>query len=329
MVSAAIVGAGAIGAWLADALDRAGWRVSILARGASLEALRVSGLQVERGGQWRRSAPAAGSAAELGTHDHVFLCVKAHALPQLAPGLQPLIGPQTSVISATNGIPWWYFDDFAGPLCNRHLQAVDPDETQVRSFPRERVVGSVVHASVRVLAPARVQLVAADRVIIGAPDGSSNSRVDEVTRGLCAGGINAVASERIRQEIWAKLWGNMNMNSLSALTGSGTSGLLGDPDIRELCMRMMHEMRECGVLLGLAGSMSAAERMAVTERLGDFKTSMLADLEAGRALEIEPQLGAVVEIADQLGVAAPFCHAILGLTRLRAASATAARLRGL
>jgi len=323
MVSAAIVGAGAIGAWLADALDRAGWRVSMLARGTTLAALRSAGLRVERGGESRRSEPAAGSATELGRQDYVFLAVKAQALPALAESLQPLIGPQTTVISATNGIPWWFFDDFAGPLCDQPLQSVDPTGSQARSFPRGRILGSVVHATARVLAPAHVQLVAADRIVIGAPDGRSSSRVAEVASGLRLGGINAVVSEGIRQEIWAKLWGNMNMNPLSALTGSGTAGMLGDPDIRELCLKMMQEMRECGELLGLAGAMSAPERITVTQRLGDFKPSMLADLEAGRPLEVEPQLGAVVEIAGRLGVAAPFCRAILGLTRLRAARGSA------
>lgn len=322
MVSAAIVGAGAIGAWLADALDRAGWRVSMLARGATLAALRSGGLQVERDGLVRRCTPAAGSAIELGPQDYVFLAVKAHALPALAPSLRPLMGGETTLVSATNGIPWWFFEDFPGPLCNERLRCVDPTGSQAESFPQARAVGSVVHASARVLAPAQVQLVAADRLILGAPDGRSDQRVLEIAAALRAGGINAIVSASIRQEIWSKLWGNMNMNSLSALTASGTAGMLADPEVRELCLRMMQEMRECGELLGLAGTMSAAERIEVTRRLGDFKTSMLADLEAGRTLELEPQLGAVVEIAERLGVEAPFCRAILGLTRLRAASAS-------
>src|SRR5271166_4236586 len=180
MISAAIVGAGAIGAWLADALDRAGWRVSMLARGATLDALRAGGLQVERDGAVRRCHPAAGSAAELGPQDYVFLAVKAHGLPALAPSLQPLIGAETTLISATNGIPWWFSEDFQGPLCNQRLRSVDPSGSQAQSFSRARIVGSVVHASVRVLAPAQVRLVAADRLILGAPDGSSNRRVLEI-----------------------------------------------------------------------------------------------------------------------------------------------------
>ncbi len=314
--SIAVVGAGAIGAWVADALDRAGWTVSLLARGPTLAALATQGLRVERGGETRHSRPRAGSAADLGNHDYVFLSVKAQSLPQLAPSLQPLIGPASVVISGTNGIPWWFFHDFGGVLANQLLQSVDPDGAQQRTFPRRRIVGSVVHASVRVLAPAQVQVVAADRLLLGTPSGDITEPLQTLTQGLRDGGINAEISPRIRDDVWAKLWGNMNMNPLSALTRSGTSKILADADVRELCVRMMEEMQECGRRLELHMPMTPAERMAVTQRLGDFKTSMLADLEAGRSLEIGPQLGAVAEIAARLNVAAPFVRSILGLTRL-------------
>lgn len=314
-----MVGAGAIGAWIADALDRAGWRVSLLARGATLAALAVRGLRVERGGETRRSGPRAGAAADLGNHDYVFLSVKAQSLPQLAPSLAPLIGPATVVVSGTNGIPWWFFHDFGGVLANQPLQSVDPGGAQDRTFPRQRILGSVVHASARVLAPAHVQVVAADRLLLGTPSGEISSRLQILAQGLREGGINAEMSPRIRHDVWAKLWGNMNMNPLSALTRCGTAKILADGDVRELCLRMMEEMQECGRRLGLHMQMTPSERIAVTQRLGDFKTSMLADLEAGRALEIGPQLGAVAEIAARLDVAAPFVRSILGLTRLLSA----------
>ncbi len=314
----AIVGAGAIGCWLADAFDRAGWRVGLVARGATLAALRDAGLRFERDGELRRSSPQAGSPAELGPQDYLVLTVKAQVLPDLAPALAPLIGPATVVISGTNGVPWWFFDGFAGPLQDVRLQSVDPTGSQRAVFPPDCALGSVVHASARVLAPAHGQLVAADRLVIGEPSGQETGRLLQVADALRRGGINALISARIRAEIWAKLWGNMNMNPLSALTRSGTAGLLADPDVRGLCLAMMEEMRVCGLALGLAGGMSAQQRIAVTQRLGDFKTSMLADLEAGRPLEYLPQLGAVVEIAARLGEAAPYCRAILGLTRLLA-----------
>ena len=317
--SAAIVGAGAIGAWIGDALDRAGWDVSMVARGPTLAALRSGGLIVERGGETRHSRPRTGSPAELGIHDYVFLTVKAQVLPDLAPSLSPLIGPATVVISGTNGIPWWFFQDFGGALANQPLQSVDPDQSQERTFPRKRILGSVVHASARVLAPGHVQVVAADRLLLGEPNGEVTDRVQAVVSGLRGGGVNAEISQRIRHDVWAKLWGNMNMNPLSALTRCGTSKMLSCPDVRELCIRMMEEMQSCAQRLGLEMSITPAERIAVTQRLGDFRTSMLADLEAGRPLELAPQLGAVAEIAQRLDVPAPFMRSILGLTRLLSA----------
>jgi 2-dehydropantoate 2-reductase len=314
--SVAIVGAGAIGAWIADALDRAGWTVAMLARGPTLTILRAAGLNVERDGETRTSRPRAGSAAELGVHDYVFLAVKAQVLPELAPSLGALIGPSTVVISGTNGIPWWFFHDFGGMLANQSLQSVDPDGSQERAFPRQRVLGSVVHASARVLAPAHVQVVAADRLLLGEPNGEVTHRLQDLVAGLRGGGINAEVSRRIRHDVWAKLWGNMNMNPVSALTRCGTSKMLGDADVRELCVRMMEEMQVCARHLDLQMSMTPAERIAVTQRLGDFRPSMLADLEAGRPLELAPQLGAVAEIAQRLDVPAPFVRSILGLARL-------------
>jgi len=290
----------------------------MLARGATLEVLRASGLRVAQGDETRASRPRAGSAAELGVHDYVFLSVKAQRLPELAPQLSPLIGPSTVVISGTNGIPWWFFHDFAGPLANRCLQSVDPDQSQERAFPRERILGSVVHASVRVASPANVRVVAADRFILGEPGGAVSPRVEAVVSALREGGINAQGSDGIRRDVWTKLWGNMSMNPLSALTRCGTARMLANADVRDLCVHMMDEMQHCAQRLNLGVAMSPAERIAVTQRLGDFKTSMLADMEAGRALELDPQLGAVVEIARLLDIPTPFLRAVLGLTTLAA-----------
>lgn len=317
--SAAIVGAGAIGGWLADALGAAGWRVSIVARGETLAALRAEGLRVDRGGEVRRSWPKAGTAAQIGVQEYVFLTVKAQILPDLAPLLSPLFGAATVVVSGTNGIPWWFFQNFGGPLAEQVLETVDRGGSQARIFPRDRVLGSVVHATVQVTAPGQVNVVAADRLILGDPTGSISERSREVVGALRAGGIEAEASERIRHDVWAKLWGNMNMNPLSALTRAGTAEMLDDADVRELCLRMMQEMQRCGQRLALDFSMTAAARIAVTRRLGSFRTSMLADAEAGRELEFAPQLGAVVEIADRLGIPVPFCRSILGLIRLLSA----------
>jgi 2-dehydropantoate 2-reductase len=290
----------------------------MLARGATLETLRASGLRVAQADATRASRPRAGSAAELGVHDYVFLSVKAQRLPELAPQLSPLFGPATVVISGTNGIPWWFFQDFDGPLANRCLKSVDPDHSQEHAFPRERTLGSVVHASVHVASPANVRVVAADRLIVGEPGGAVSPRVEAVVNALREGGINAQASESIRRDVWTKLWGNMSMNPLSALTRCGTSKMLANADVRGLCVHMMEEMQRCAQRLNLGVAMSPAERIAVTQRLGDFKTSMLVDMEAGRALELDPQLGAVVEIAHLLDIPTPFLRAVLGLTTIAA-----------
>jgi 2-dehydropantoate 2-reductase len=288
----------------------------MLARGATLENLRHRGLRVARGGETRVSRPQSGSAAELGAHDFVFLTVKAQILPELAPTLAPLLGPSTIVVSATNGIPWWFFQDFGGVLANRRLQSVDPSGSQQRMFPQDRILGSVVHATARVASPADVQVVAADRLILGEPDGAKSERLARVVAALREGGINAEGSDRIRYDVWAKLWGNMTMNPLSALTRSGTAAMLSREDVRNLCVLMMEEMQRCGEQFDLQISMTPAERIAITQRLGDFKTSMLADLEARRPLELDPQLGAVVEIAGLLGISTPFLRSILALARL-------------
>jgi 2-dehydropantoate 2-reductase len=314
--SIAIVGAGAIGAWLADAFDRAGWRVSLVARGATLEVLRSTGLRVEQAGEARLSRPSAGSPSELGVHDFVILTIKAQLLSALAPELQPLFGPKSVVISGTNGIPWWFFQDFGGSIANCALRCVDPTGAQARVFPRARTLGSVVHASARVVSLGHVQVVAADRLLLGSPSGMLTPALETLVQALREGRINAQRSSDIRRDVWTKLWGNMTMNPLSALTRRGTSTMLANGDARELCIRMMEEMQLCARQLDLAVAISPEERIEVTQRLGDFKTSMLADIEAGRPLEIDPQLGAVVEIAQLLDVPTPFLRAVLGLTRL-------------
>jgi 2-dehydropantoate 2-reductase len=314
--SVAIVGAGAIGSWLGDAFDRAGWRVSMVARGATLQSLRTFGLHVGQGSDFRVSRPRAGSADELGVQDFIVLTVKAQRLPELAPQLSPLIGPSTVSISGTNGIPWWFFQDFGGPLANRSLQSVDPKGSQQRTFPLDRTLGSVIHASVRVVSPGRVQVAAADRLILGAPNGSASPQLEFLVQALRTGGINAHASSNIRLDVWSKLWGNMSLNPLSVLTRRGMAAMLANGDVRELCVRMMEEMQLCGRQLNLSLSVTPAERLDIALKLGDFKTSMLADLEAGRPLELDPQLGAVVEIARCLNIETPYLRSILGLARL-------------
>jgi 2-dehydropantoate 2-reductase len=316
MTSVAIVGAGAIGGWVADALLRAGWSVSLVARGATLKVLQETGLRVTTQRGSNLSRPRAGTPEQLGIQDFVILTVKAHLLPGLTQNLAPLIGPATRVVSGTNGIPWWFFHDFGGALANRTLQSVDPEGSQDRVFPRAGALGSVVHATARVAAPADIEVLAAERLLVGEPGGGIGEPVTALVAALQAGGIPAQASGAIRLDVWKKLWGNMTFNPVSALTRSGTRRFFADADVRQVCVQMMEEMQACGVRLGLKLDMTPPQRIEVAERLGDFKTSMLVDLEAGRPLELAPQLGAVAEIAAQLQVPVPFIRAILGMARL-------------
>jgi 2-dehydropantoate 2-reductase len=316
MSTVAIVGAGAIGAWIADALAGANHPIAVAARGATLEALRTRGLRVQGVSGVRLSHPRAGSPAELGVHDFVILCVKAHHLSAMAESLRPLIGPHTRIVSATNGIPWWFFEDFGGALRNCSLQSVDPLASQAHVFPRGAALGAVVHAAARAHGPADVIVSAADRLILGEPAGCDGGAVEALAMMLSQGGIRCEVSPRIRLDLWSKLWGNMSINPLSALTRSTTARLFASAEVRELCVRMMQEMQGVGERLELRIDMSPEERIAIAERLGDFKTSMLVDLEAQRRLELSPQLGAVVEIAQKLGVPTPLLSTVLALASL-------------
>lgn len=315
LMKVAVLGVGAIGGWLAGALAQAGAEVSLMARGATLEALKREGLRVSQNGAERRFDLQAGSATELGLQDIVIVALKAQALPAAVNDLAALLAPHTTVVSAMNGIPWWFFQGFAGPLENVSLDSVDPGGRIASLVTARRALGCVVHASAKTMAPGQVQVGAVDRLIFGAPSGAQHDTLHWLVEIFSRAGIRSEASAHIRMEVWAKLWGNMNMGPLSALTRATTGRMLDDADIHALCVRMMEEMAECGRRLGLSFAMQAAERMAVTRKLGDFKTSMLQDLENGRPLEFEPLLGAVVEIARRLQAPAPFCESVLGLVR--------------
>jgi 2-dehydropantoate 2-reductase len=314
--SAAIVGAGAIGGWLAWLLDRAGWDVRLLARGATLAAIADGGLKVEAGGEaFVVAAPASADPAEIGPVDYVILALKGPALAEIGPRLRPLFGPETAIVTAMNGLQWWFTDGLAGPLDGVALESIDPGGALKVLYPVERAIGCVVHATVAAEAPGAIRVVATDKLILGEPDGRSSERAARLADGFRAAGVETEVSGDIRLAIWRKLWGNMCMNPLSALTRSSTGPLLDDPLTRELIRAMMTEMAGLGARLGLDLGMTPEERMAVTRRLGDFKTSMQRDAEAGRRLELDSLLGVLVEMAERLGEPAPSLRAILGLAR--------------
>ncbi|MCZ2894274.1 2-dehydropantoate 2-reductase [Burkholderia thailandensis] len=319
-VRAAIVGMGAIGGLFAAALARAGWDVSAFARGATLDALRERGLRIvgESGDETSLALRASDDAHALGEQDCVVVALKAQALPALAARIAPLVGPRTTLVAVMNGLPWWFFDGFGGPLDGAVLDAIDPGGVTAAALPPARAIGCVVHLSSATREPGVVVRGRGNRLIVGAPRPELLDPAARVADALAAGGFDVERSADIRTDIWAKLWGNMNMNPLSALTGSAADRLLDDPLTNALALRMMEEADSIGARLGLSAGMSGAERIAVTRRLGAFKTSMLQDLEAGRPLEVGPILGVFPELGRKLGVPTPYCDAVLGLLRQRA-----------
>lgn len=321
-VRTAVVGAGAIGGLLAAALARAGHQVSMLARGRTLAAIRQDGIRIVADDASASTVlvRAHDDAAALGAQDFVVMALKAQALPGMVASLQPMVGPETLVVTAMNGLPWWFLHGLSAPTGAQPLEAVDPSGRVSAVLPAERAIGCVVHLSAASEGPGIVKRGRGNRLIVGAARAECAESAREFAEALAAGGFDVESTEDIRSEIWAKLWGNMNMNPLSALTGSTADRLLDDAHTHALALRMMEEADAIGRRLGLSTGMSAPRRMAITRELGAFKTSMLQDMEAGRPLEIDPILGVFPELGRRLDVPTPFCDAVLGLLRQRAAN---------
>ncbi len=317
-----MVGAGAVGGVIGARLAADGLAVSALARGETLAALRAHGWRTGAGESFPVAAAAA-DAAGLGPQDVVVLAVKAHHLPALAPTLGPLITPRTVLVPAVNGVPWWFFHDFGGPLAGTALDAVDPGGVVSKALPPAQVVGCVVYFAARAVRPGHAILTAGDDVTVGDPAGGRSARADEVAALLRRGGFAVTVSESVQRDVWFKLWGNTTMNPISALTGATADRILGDPLVAAFMARVMAEAAAIGARIGCPIPQTPAERLAAAARLGAFKTSMLQDAEAGRAIEMDALVTAVAEIGGRVGVPTPDLDALLGLTRL------AARERGL
>lgn len=314
-----VVGAGAIGGWMAGLLAEAGNDVSLFARGETLAALQKNGLRVTRR-EKQSSYPlrASHDPSALGVQDVVVIATKGQSVPAIAPAVKALCGPHTSIVPAVNGIPWWFFQVKGVPLSGASLASVDPDGTIAHAIVAERVIGCVVHASAWTPEPGVVDVNGEDKLIFGEPDGASSDRCKALAAAFACDKPQIVISENIRRDIWLKLWGNMSMNPLSVLTGGTTLQMLSEPDVRNLVREMMLEMQRIGGKIGLPIPLTPEDRMEITRKLGDIKTSMLRDWEAGRSLEIDPILGVLAEIATRVNEPAPFMHAVLGLLRLRA-----------
>jgi 2-dehydropantoate 2-reductase len=306
-----VVGAGAIGGWIAARLALAGNDVSVVARDETLRSIDAEGLHITDGGETRCVAVATTSDARtLGPHDLVVLAVKAPALPTIAASLESLVGADTQIVPMLNGVPWWFTDD--------PLWSVDPDAAIRDAIPVEQVAGCVVHASCFRSAPNRVTVKHAEKLILGEPDSGVSERIERLCTLFQDAGIRCDASDNVRRAIWYKLWGNATINPLSALTRSTADKLLDDPEIRAFMAEAMDELAAVGAAIDCPISESAEDRMAVTARLGAFKSSMLQDVEAGRPIELEALLGAPREIAQRVDVATPQLDRIYALTRLMA-----------
>ena len=314
-----VVGAGAIGGWLSAGLAQAGADVGLLARGATLQALQRNGLRLREGEREQTfRVRASAQATELGQPDLVVLAVKAPALQAVAPQVRALLGPNTAVLSAMNGVPWWFLHGLDTPLRQRGLRAVDASGDIAAAIPAERVVGGVVHASCSTDAPGVVRRHFGNKLIIGEASGGTSGRLLALQSLLQRSGLEVEISLRIQRELWFKLWGNMTMNPLSALTGATTDRILGDPDLRAMVSAVMLEARSVGEKLGLPIEQEPEDRHAVTLQLGAFKTSMLQDVEAGRPVELDALLGAVIELGQLTTTAMPFSRALMGLARVHA-----------
>ena len=324
-MKACIYGAGAIGGWLGVALAQAGCTLSLVARGATLAALQADGLRLRRpdGSVAQVAVAAAADPAALGVQDLVVLAVKAPGLPEVARALAPLVGPHTTVLTAMNGVPWWFLDGFGGAAEGHALESVDAGGVIARAIPAGQVVGSVVHTSCSLEAPGFVRQHFGNRLIVGEPDGSHSARLQSLADTLQRGGIDVEVSDCIQKDIWFKLWGNLTMNPISALTGATTDRILDDELVRGFVSAVMLEAKAVGDQLGLPIDQQPEDRHAVTRKLGAFKTSMLQDVEAGKPMEIDALVGAVRELGQITGTPTPHTDALLGLVRLMA------RTRGL
>jgi 2-dehydropantoate 2-reductase len=314
-----IVGAGAIGGYLGAKLALAGEQVTLIARGAHLAAIRERGLALEYANGTRDLATPALATDDVrlaGPQDVVVVAVKAHQLPALAPSLPALYGPDTAVVTAQNGIPWWYFQRHGGPYEGRRIAAVDPEGVVEAHIPAERVIGCVVYPAAELAGPGVVRHIEGDRFTLGELDGAKTERIQQLAKTLANAGMKAPVRPRIRAEIWIKLWGNMAFNPISALTRATLDVICHYPPTRGLAAAIMAEGQATAERLGIEFPISIEQRIAGAEQVGAHKTSMLQDIEAGRATEIDALCGAVAELGRLVGVPTPAIDAVYASVKL-------------
>jgi len=307
----AVAGAGAIGGYIGAKMARAGYDVTLFARGLHFEAMRDRGVRVRsKEGDFEVRPPVTDSLESIGPVDVVFLGIKAHSLPALAPRLPAVLGPETIVVSLQNGIPWWYFQG-AG-----HLEAVDPGGCIAAAIEARRVIGSIVYLSTEITEPGVIRHNEGNRLTIGEPDGARSERCRLVSETLVRSGLRAPITTHIRQEIWVKLLGNIAFNPISALTGATLVQMARDRQVSTLVRAIMAETETVAGKLGISMPITIDQRIAGAEKVGEHKTSMLQDLEAGRPLELEAIVGAVLELGERLGIAMPHTRAVYACAKM-------------
>jgi 2-dehydropantoate 2-reductase len=316
----AIVGAGAIGGYLGVRLALAGVDVTFVARGANLEAIRAGGMKLllADGSQQHAAGVRASTVAEAGPHDYVLLTMKAHQVAPVAAEVDALCHDRTAIVTMQNGVPWWYFHALAGPLEGTRLSSVDPGGALWDRLDPARAIGSVVYPAAELVAPGVVRLIDGDRFTLGEPSGHKTERVIALAQALIAAGFKAPVSADIRSEIWLKLWGNLTFNPISALTHATLGDLCRFPPTHALAARMMAEAQAIGEKLGVRFRISIEQRIAGAEKVGAHKTSMLQDVELGRAMELDALVGAVVELGRLTGTPTPTIETVFALASLLA-----------
>lgn len=319
MTRICIYGAGAIGGYLGVQLTLAGADVTLIARGPHLEAMQRHGLKLLIDGEERLAHPrCTADPAEVGPQDYVFITLKAPSVPGVVENMLPLLGPDTAVVTAVNGIPWWYFYQLAGPWQNYHLESIDPGGKQWRLLGPERAIGCVVYPAAEVIAPGVIQHVEGNRFTLGEPAGTKSERVTRLSQILQQAGFKAPVRDNIRDDIWVKLWGNLAFNPISALTGATLDVIASDLGTRAVARAMMKEAQEIAERLGAHFRVDIERRIAGAEAVGPHKTSMLQDLERGRPMEIDALLTVVQELGRLVGVATPTIEVVLALVKQRA-----------
>jgi 2-dehydropantoate 2-reductase len=317
-----VYGAGAVGGLLAAELSRCAHQVSVVARGAHLEAIRKVGLRVRdraRDTVEKFAVNAESDPARLGAQDYVLVAVKAHSLAEVAERIGPLVGPGTSIITAMNGVPWWFFDRLPFGKGKR-LESLDPGGRLARAMPTERIVGCVVHLAASTPEPGLINHNMGRKLILGEPGGQNGVRTKGIAEALSAAGFEVIVTDSIEKEFWVKLLGNVTFNPVSALTVSTSDRLLENREVKSGMVAIMREVLAIGRAVGVDADIEPEARLDMARSLGKFKTSMLQDLEAGKPLEIDGLLAGTLEIAAKAGVQAPYTESLFALIRARAIS---------